>query len=86
MHICEERFKKLKYLPIMSILLDHLIRTLSWYLKNMYIDVYKICQFVVQHLNVSPSISRQMINEIKVKSNKVIEIINRLFNSSLKKI
>jgi hypothetical protein len=86
MHICEKRFKKLKYLPIISILHVHLIRCLSWYLKNMYIDVYKICQFVVQHLNVSPSISREIINEINVKSNKVIEIINRLFSSSLKKI
>ncbi len=77
--VSEKCFKKLKSPPRRLGFPDHPTPSSRGYLKNVYPDVYKICQLVVQDLKINSSVWREIKNEINLKSNKIIDIPNPLF-------
>ena len=77
--ISEKCFKKLKSPPRRIGFPDHPTPSSRGYLKNVYPDFYKICQVIIRDLKIKTSIRSLIKKEIKIRTNKFIDIPNQLF-------
>lgn len=77
--VSEKCFSKLKSPPRRLGFPDHPTPSSRGYLKNAYPDFYKICKVIVKDLKISVSVWKLIEKEIKIRTNKFIDVPNQLF-------
>lgn len=77
--ISEKCFDKLKSSPKRLGFPDHPTPSSRGYLRNIYPDIYKICQIIVKDLEVSNVVWEKIKKDIKIKSNENLDTPNKFF-------